>query len=116
MVKKSGYNGPRNSRIKRQRAIGRRKKMMIRPWCSGSVSGSGGSEQCLHPDAGWIIKTKNQDHITSMEVTIPQKLKEINGISVKGLGYEKTVAALIKGYDWNLSVSYEGKNGETGTI
>ena len=29
MVKKSGYNGPRNSRIKRQRAR-RRKKMMIR--------------------------------------------------------------------------------------
>lgn len=44
-----------------------------------------------------------------MEETLPQKLKEINGISVKGLGYEETVAALIKGYDWNLSVSYEGK-------
>lgn len=54
-------------------------------------------------------KTKNQEHITSMEETLPQKLKEINGISVKGLGYEETVAALIKGYDWNLSVSYEGK-------
>ena len=54
-------------------------------------------------------KTKNQDHIISMEETLPQKLKEINGISVKGLGYEETVAALIKGYDWNLSVSYEGK-------
>ena len=44
-----------------------------------------------------------------MEETLPQKLKEINGISVKGLGYEETVAALTKGYDWNLSVSYEGK-------
>lgn len=54
-------------------------------------------------------KTKNQEHITSMEETLPQKLKEINGISVKGLGYEETVAALTKGYDWNLSVSYEGK-------
>lgn len=108
MVKKSAYNGPRNSRIKRQRAR-RRKKMMIR---------AGAAALCLAAVIGAVSgirtlvgghKTKNQDHITSMEETLPQKLKEINGISVKGLGYEKTVAALIKGYDWNLSVSYEGK-------
>ena len=108
MVKKSAYNGPRNSRIKRQRAR-RRKKMMIR---------AGAAALCLAAVIGAVSgirtlvgghKIKNQDHITSMEETLPQKLKEINGISVKGLGYEKTVAALIKGYDWNLSVSYEGK-------
>ena len=108
MVKKSAYNGPRNSRIKRQRAR-RRKKMMIR---------AGAAALCLAAVIGAVSgiralvgghKTKNQEHITSMEETLPQKLKEINGISVKGLGYEKTVAALIKGYDWNLSVSYEGK-------
>lgn len=108
MVKKSAYNGPRNSRIKRQRAR-RRKKMMIR---------AGAAALCLAAVIGAVSgirtlvgghKTKNQDHITSMEETLPQKLKEINGISVKGLGYEETVAALIKGYDWNLSVSYEGK-------
>ena len=108
MVKKSAYNGPRNSRIKRQRAR-RRKKMMIR---------AGAAALCLAAVIGVVSgiralvgghKTKNQEHITSMEETLPQKLKEINGISVKGLGYEETVAALIKGYDWNLSVSYEGK-------
>ena len=108
MVKKSAYNGPRNSRIKRQRAR-RRKKMMIR---------AGAAALCLAAVIGAVSgirtlvgghKTKNQEHITSMEETLPQKLKEINGISVKGLGYEETVAALIKGYDWNLSVSYEGK-------
>ena len=108
MVKKSAYNGPRNSRIKRQRAR-RRKKMMIR---------AGAAALCLAAVIGAVSgirtlvgghKTKNQEHITSMKETLPQKLKEINGISVKGLGYEKTVAALIKGYDWNLSVSYEGK-------
>ena len=108
MVKKSAYNGPRNSRIKRQRAR-RRKKMMIR---------AGAAALCLAAVIGAVSgirtlvgghKIKNQDHITSMEETLPQKLKEINGISVKGLGYEETVAALIKGYDWNLSVSYEGK-------
>lgn len=108
MVKKSGYNGPRNSRIKRQRAR-RRKKMMIR---------AGAAALCLAAVIGAVSgiralvgghKTKNQEHITSMEETLPQKLKEINGISVKGLGYEETVAALTKGYDWNLSVSYEGK-------
>ncbi len=108
MVKKSGYNGPRNSRIKRQRAR-RRKKMMIR---------AGAAALCLAAVIGAVSgiralvgghKTKNQDHITSMEETLPQKLKEINGISVKGLGYEETVAALTKGYDWNLSVSYDGK-------
>ncbi len=108
MVKKSAYNGPRNSRIKRQRAR-RRKKMMIR---------AGAAALCLAAVIGAVSgiralvgghKTKNQEHITSMEETLPQKLKEINGISVNGLGYEETVAALIKGYDWNLSVSYEGK-------
>ena len=108
MVKKSAYNGPRNSRIKRQRAR-RRKKMMIR---------AGAAALCLAAVIGAVSgirtlvgghKTKNQEHITSMEETLPQKLKEINGISVKGLGYEETVAALTKGYDWNLSVSYEGK-------
>ena len=108
MVKKSAYSGPRNSRIKRQRAR-RRKKMMIR---------AGAAALCLAAVIGAVSgirtlvgghKTKNQDHITSMEETLPQKLKEINGISVKGLGYEETVAALIKGYDWNLSVSYDGK-------
>ena len=108
MVKKSAYNGPRNSRIKRQRAR-RRKKMMIR---------AGAAALCLAAVIGAVSgiralvgghKTKNQDHITSMEETLPQKLKEINGISVKGLGYEETVAALTKGYDWNLSVSYDGK-------
>ena len=108
MVKKSAYNGPRNSRIKRQRAR-RRKKMMIR---------AGAAALCLAAVIGAVSgirtlvgghKTKNQEHITSMEETLPQKLKEINGISVKGLGYEETVAALTKGYDWNLSVSYESK-------
>lgn len=108
MVKKSAYNGPRNSRIKRQRAR-KRKKMMIR---------AGAAALCLAAVIGAVSgiralvgghKTKNQEHITSMEETLPQKLKEINGISVKGLGYEETVAALTKGYDWNLSVSYEGK-------
>lgn len=108
MVKKSAYNGPRNSRIKRQRAR-RRKKMMIR---------AGAAALCLAAVIGAVSgiralvgghKTKNQDHITSMEETLPQKLKEINGISVKGLGYEETVAVLTKGYDWNLSVSYDGK-------
>ena len=108
MVKKSGYNGPRNSRIKRQRAR-RRKKMMIR---------AGAAALCLAAVIGAVSgiralvgghKTKNQEHITSMEETLPQKLKEINGISVKGLGYEETVAALTKGYNWNLSVSYKGK-------
>ncbi|MEI3181964.1 MAG: VanW family protein [Lachnospiraceae bacterium] len=108
MVKKSAYNGPRNSRIKRQRAE-ERKKMMIR---------AGAAALCLAAVIGAVSgirtlvgghKTRNQEHITGMEETLPQKLKEINGISVKGLGYEETVAALIKGYDWNLSVSYEGK-------
>ena len=108
MVKKSAYNGPRNSRIKRQMAR-RRKKMMIR---------AGAAALCLAAVIGAVSgirtlvgghKTKNQDHITSMEETLPQKLKEINGISVKGLGYEETVATLTKGYDWNLSVSYESK-------
>ncbi len=111
MVKKSAYNGPRSSRMKRQKAR-RRKKMMIRV---------GAAALCLAAVIGVVSgvraivgghKAKTQDNIASVEETLPEKLKEINGISVKGLDYEETVAALIKGYDWKLSVSYDGKTEE----
>ena len=49
MVKKSAYNGPRNSRIKGPK----KKENDDQGRCSGSVSGSGDRSSVWHPGAGW---------------------------------------------------------------
>lgn len=109
MVKKSSYSGPRNSRLKQKRA-NRRKKRLVQAGAAvlGLVVVIGAAIGIRSVLGSRKAKTPEETEI--VEATLPEKLKEINGISVDGMDYEEMVEALTEPYTWSLSVTYGEQN------